>query len=420
VAQNQPKQVEDCNTHPSISEQMSVARKAVYIVGAKRTPFGAYGGKLKGFSATDLAVLSSKAALAQAKLSPEKVEESIFGNVITSSLDAAYLSRHAALKTGVPIASPSLTINRLCGSGFETATLAAEAIELGRSSILLTGGTENMSQAPMVLDGLSTRFGTALGKGIKAEDSLWAGLTDSYVKTPMGITAENLGAKFGVTRAECDEFSLRSQQTYQTALQAGVFQAEIAEVEVKGRKGPEKVSTDEHPRATASIAELQKLKPVFKENGLVTAGSASGICDGAASLVIASDTAVKANSLTPLARIVSWARVGCDPSIMGIGPVEAIQNALKAANLTLQDMDLIEINEAFAAQYIACEKALQLDRSKVNVNGGAIALGHPLAASGARILTHLTHELRRKNKRYAVGAACIGGGQGIAVVLERA
>jgi acetyl-CoA acyltransferase 2 len=399
---------------------MSAARSAIYIVGAKRTAFGAFGGKLKGISAIDLAVHSSKAALAHAKLSADKIDESFFGNVITSSLDAAYLSRHTALKSGVPIASPSLTVNRLCGSGFETACLGAEAIEQGRISIALTGGTENMSQTPMVMDGLSCRFGTALGKGIKAEDLLWAGLTDSYAKLPMGLTAEKLGAQFGITRQQCDEYSLRSQQTYQAAHSKGIYASEIAEVEIKGKKGPEKVTADEHPRANAAIADLAKLKPVFQENGLVTAGSASGICDGAASLVISSEAAVKANNVVPLARMVSWARVGCDPSIMGIGPVEAIRNALKAAKLELKDMDIIEINEAFAAQVLSCEIALNIDREKLNPNGGAIALGHPLGASGARILVHLTHELQRTKGKYAIGAACIGGGQGIAVILERA
>ncbi len=275
-----------------------------------------------------------------------------------------------------------------------------------------------MSQAPMVIDGLTARWGAQLGKGMKAEDQLWAGLTDSYVKLPMGITAEKLGAQYGITRQQCDEYGLRSQQTYQQALAAGVFAREIAEVDVKGKKGPEKMSVDEHPRANTVIGDLTKLKPVFKEDGIVTAGTASGICDGAASLVVASEEAVKANGLKPLARVVAWSRVGCDPSIMGIGPVEAIRNALKAANLTLNDMDLVEINEAFAAQYLSCEKELGLDRSKTNASGGAIAIGHPLGASGARILTHLTHELARKNLKYGIGSACIGGGQGIAVILE--
>lgn len=399
---------------------MSVAKKAVFIVGAKRTPFGSFGGSLKHLSATDLAVHSSKAAIAHAKISPEKIDESIFGNVIGSSLDSTYLSRHVGLKCGVPVHKPALTINRLCGSGFETVCIGAEAVQLGNSSITLCGGTENMSQAPMVIDGLSARFGTALGKGLKAEDALWAGLTDSYAKLPMGLTAENLAVKFNITREECDAYGLRSQLLYAKALAAGVFADEIAPVEVKGKKGPVTISADEHPRPNSKIEDLQKLKAVFKENGAVTAASASGICDGAASLVVASEEAVKANNLTPLTRVVAWCRVGCDPSIMGIGPVEAIRGALKASNLTLQDMDLVEINEAFAAQYLACEKDLGLDPTKCNVNGGAIALGHPLGASGARILTHLSHQLVRTGKTYAVGAACIGGGQGIAVILKNA
>jgi acetyl-CoA acyltransferase 2 len=277
-----------------------------------------------------------------------------------------------------------------------------------------------MSAAPMVIDGISARFGAALGKGLKAEDSLWAGLTDTYAGLPMGMTAEKLGAKYNITREQCDEYGLRSQQLYQKAAAAGIFKAEISPIEIKGKKGLETISTDENPRANAAIGDMQKLKPVFKEGGLVTAGSASGISDGAASLVVASESAVKEQGLQPLSRIVAWSRVGCDPSIMGIGPVEAIREALKAAGLTLKDMDIVEINEAFAAQYLSCEKELGLDREKTNPNGGAIAVGHPLGASGGRILAHLTHELIRTGKKYAIGAACIGGGQGIAVILENA
>jgi len=271
-----------------------------------------------------------------------------------------------------------------------------------------------------VIDGLSARFGTALGKGLKAEDSLWAGLSDSYAKLPMGLTAENLAVKYNITREQCDAYGLRSQNLYQAAAAAGVFNAEIAPVELKGKKGPVTMSADEHPRANAKIEDMTKLKAVFKENGTVTAGTASGICDGAASLVVASEEAVKEHGMTPLSRVVAWNRVGCEPSVMGIGPVEAIRGALKAANLTLQDMDIVEINEAFAAQYLACEKELGLDPTKSNVNGGAIAIGHPLGASGSRILAHLSHELVRTGKTYAVGAACIGGGQGIAVILKNA
>lgn len=399
-----------------------LAGKGIFIVGAKRTPFGAFGGKLKAQSATDLATHSTVAALKHAGLSGDKVDDTFFGNVIQSSLDAAYLSRHVALRSGSPVHTPALTVNRLCGSGFETVCLGAEAILLGRSKITSCGGTENMSAAPMVLDGLTSRWTPPpLGKGLVASDALWAGLTDSLSKMPMGMTAEKLGEKYGITREQCDEFSLRSQHLYQKAAEAGIFKAEIEPMTVKGKKGPEIVAADEHPRANAVLADLQKLKPVFKpDGGLVTAGSASGISDGAATLIVASEDSLKQHNLKPLSRVVAWSRVGCDPSIMGIGPVEAIREALRVSHLKLADMDLVEINEAFAAQFLSCEKELGLDRSKCNLNGGAIAVGHPLGASGARILTHLTHELIRTNKRYAIGAACIGGGQGIAVILERA
>lgn len=400
-----------------------LAKGNVFIVGAKRTAFGAFGGSLKGLSATELAVESSKAALEHAKLKGSDIDDNYFGNVIVSSLDAAYLARHVALKVGGPIAAPALTINRLCGSGFETVCLGAEAILQGKSKLNLCGGTENMSQAPMVIDGLSARFGTALGKGLQAQDSLWAGLTDSNAGIPMGITAENLAEKYNISRDDCDNYALRSQQTWQKAHESGVFKNEIAPIDIKSRKGVKTIDTDEHPRLNSTIKDLQKLPTVFKKDGgVVTAGSASGICDGAASLVLAGDDAVKDHNLTPLARVVAWSRVGCEPTIMGIGPVPAIQQVLNVSNLTLNDIDIIEINEAFAAQYIACEKELGLDREKVNRNGGAIALGHPLGASGARILTHLTHELQNSNNgasKYAIGAACIGGGQGIAVLLEK-
>jgi acetyl-CoA acyltransferase 2 len=313
-----------------------------------------------------------------------------------------------------------MTINRLCGSGFEAVCLAAEAIELKRGHVMLAGGTENMSQCPMAIDGLSARFGTALGKGLKAEDSLWNSLTDAYGGTSMGVTAENLADQYAITRMECDEYAFRSQQLYAQARDSGVYEREIAPVTVPSRRGVEVVVADEHPRDT-TLEKLQKLKPVFRpDGGRVTAASASGICDGSASLVVASAVACTEHNLVPLVRLVSWARTGCEPSIMGIGPVQAIQAALKAASLTLEDMDLVEINEAFAAQYLACERALDLDRSKSNIHGGALAVGHPLAASGARILAHLAHELVRSGKRYGIGAACIGGGQGIAVLLENA
>jgi len=396
-----------------------LAKSAIFIVGAKRTPFGSFGGKLKSLSAADLAVHSSIAALGHANLKAENVNETFVGNVIHSSIDAGYISRHVALRSECPVQTPALTINRLCGSGFEVACLGAESILLGKASVTLCSGTENMSQSPMVIDGISARWGVGLGKGLQAQDSLWAALTDSYCKTPMGITAENLADKYDITREQCDEYSLRSQQLWHTANSSGIFSNEIIPISIKGKKGIESVATDEHPRNT-SLADLGKLKPVFKEGGRVTAGIASGVSDGAASLVLADEAACKSKNLKPLARMVAWHRVGCEASIMGIGPVTAITGALSAAGLTLKDMDIIEINEAFAAQYLSCEKALDLDRSKANLNGGAIALGHPLGASGARILVHMTHELIRTKKRYAIGAACIGGGQGIAVILENA
>lgn len=333
---------------------MSLARSTIFIVGAKRTPFGiihfislyfliiswyffffslfhspprysplpsppspkgAFGGKLKHLTATELAVHSSNAALAEANLSGSKIDETFFGNVIQSSLDATYLSRHVALKAGAPILSPALTVNRLCGSGFEAVCLGAEAIELNRANITLCGGTENMSQAPMHIDGLTARWGAALGKGFKAEDSLWAGLTDAHAGLTMGLTAENLADRYGVTRSECDEYALRSQQSWARAQAEGVFRNEISPIQVSGKKGPEIVDSDEHPRAT-TIETLNKLKPVFRPDGRVTAGSASGICDGAASLIVASESACKENNLVPLSRIVAWSRVGCDPSCM--------------------------------------------------------------------------------------------------------
>ncbi len=398
---------------------MSAATRNIFIVGAKRTPFGGFGGSLKNQSTTDLATHASKAAIAHAGINPSKIDETFFGNVIQSSLDACYLARHVALRAETPMNNPSMTINRLCGSGFETVCMAAESIQLGRANAVLAGGSENMSAAPMVIDGVTARWSPPpLGKGLQAADSLWAGLTDSLYKTPMGITAEKLGAQYDITREQCDAFALRSQNLYQKAFEAGIFKSEIASMEVKGKKGMIEVSVDEGPRLNCELGHLTKLKSVFKENGIVTAGSASGITDGAAALVVASEELCKSENLQPLVRVVGWARTGCDPSIMGIGPVDAIRNALNATNLSLADMDIVEINEAFAAQYLACEKELGLDPEKCNLNGGAISIGHPLGASGSRILTHLTHELKRTGKKYGVGAACIGGGQGIAVILE--
>lgn len=390
--------------------------RPVYIVAAKRTAFGAFGGKLKGISATVLGQHAAEAALAAGNVDPATVDSSVFGNVIQSANDAAYISRHIALKAGVPVTTPALTVNRLCGSGFQAIVTAAQEIQLGESDIVLCGGSENMSQAPYALR--DARFGTRLGLDLKLEDTLWQGLTDFHVKLPMGVTGENLAEKYNITREECDEFALLSQKRWAQAQENGRFVEEIVSVPVKGKKGPEEFKVDEHPKPNSTIESLAKLPAVFKKDGTITAANASRICDGAAALIAVSEKALKEHNLTPLARIVSYAVSGVEPSIMGIGPVPAIKAALKSASKSLQDMKLIEVNEAFAPQFLAVQKELELDMDKTNVNGGAIALGHPVGTSGARITGHLVHELRRKSDDYAIGSACIGGGQGIAIVLE--
>jgi acetyl-CoA acyltransferase 2 len=390
--------------------------RAIHIVAAKRTPFGTFGGALKDFTATDLAVVAAKAALQAGGVSPEVVDTVVFGNVAQTSADAIYLARHVGLKSGVPIPVPALTVNRLCGSGFQAVVSGVHDILTGDAEIALVGGSESMSQAPHVGRGL--RWGARLGVDLKLEDSLWTSLTDPYAGCSMAITAENLAEKYGISRAECDAYGLRSQQTWAAAQDAGRFAAELAPIEIKSKKGSTQFAVDEHPRRDANLDNMAKLPASFKKDGVVTAGNASGICDGGAALVLASEEAVKRHNLTSLARIVQWHVAGVEPTIMGIGPVPAIRGALARAGLAQSDVDLFEINEAFAAQYLACEKELGLDREKTNVDGGAIALGHPLGASGARITAHLVHELRRRSGRYAVGAACIGGGQGIALVLE--
>eukprot|EP00978_Attheya_sp_CCMP212_P000609 scaffold1181_cov57-Attheya_sp.AAC.1 len=392
----------------------------VFIVAAKRTPFGAFGGSLKNLSATELGVVSTQAAFEASGINPELVDGVYFGNVIQSSPDAAYMARHVALKSGIPMSTPALTINRLCGSGFETLVQGASAIRLGDASITLCGGSESMSRAPLQVDGKDGRWGVNLGTGLHLRDSLWDGLTDAHANIPMGMTAENLAQQYNITRQECDEYAIRSQQTWAEAKKNGVFDLEMAPVEVKVKKGTKVVDTDEHPRPESTLEQLSKLKPVFQKDGVVTAANASGICDGAGSIVLASEQAVLEHGLTPLARLASYQVTGCDPSIMGIGPVSAIQGALQRAGIQLSQVDRMEINEAFAAQFLSCAKALDLDMDKTNLHGGAIALGHPLGASGSRIVAHLANEFAlQPNNKYHVGSACIGGGQGIAVVLER-
>lgn len=387
----------------------------IYIVNGARTAFGTFGGALKDVDATTLAVTASKAAIERSKVNSEDIDLTIFGNVLHSSNNSPYLARHVALKSGVPIASPSLSVNRLCGSGLQSIISAAQSLLLGEGRVALTGGTENMSITPHVLRG--SRFGTKLGSP-QVDDMLWAGLTDEYIGSGMGMTAENLADKYSISREEQDEYALRSHQLAAKATEEGKFAEEIIPVEIKTRKGPVEFDRDEHIRPDTSLESLAKLRPAFKKGGSVTGGNASGINDGAAATVVATDSYVKEKGLKPIARIVSWGVAGVEPDIMGIGPVPAIKQALEKAQLTLADMDLIEVNEAFAAQYLAVEKALDLDRDKTNVNGGAIALGHPLGASGTRVVYTLIKELQRRGGKYGIASLCIGGGQGIAMVVE--
>jgi acetyl-CoA acetyltransferase family protein len=393
------------------------ARDIVFLSG-KRTGFGAFGGTLKDFSATDLGVFSSAAALEAAGIPAEEVGHSIFGNALQTSADAIYLARHIALRVGVPQERPALTVNRLCGSGFEAIVQGAKEILLGEAEVCLTGGTESMSQAPHAIRG--ARWGALrLGPAEDAlEDVLWEALVDSYCGLPMAETAEELAARYGVTRAESDQVALESHRRAHAAWKEGRFTAEVAPVTVPTKKGPVAYAADEHIRPDASMEGLAKLKATFRKDGLVTAGNASGIGDGAASVVLAHAEWAAAHGVRPLGRLVSWGFVGVDPRIMGIGPAPAARLALERAGLDLADMDLVEVNEAFAPQYKAVERELGLDASKTNVDGGAISLTHPLAASGARITVHLLHELRRRGDRYGLGSACIGGGQGGAVVVE--
>jgi len=389
--------------------------KEVFILGGARTPMTQHVGALKDVSAIDLGAVASKAALERTGTKPEWVDHVVFGNVQQSSVDAHYGARHVGLKAGVPQEVPALTVNRLCGSGIQAVLTGAQHIQLDDAGVVLAGGMENMSQVPHIIRGL--RGGLKLGQG-KLEDWLWEGLTDPYAGCSMAITAENCAAKYGITREQSDCYALRSQQLAHRAWSSGIMQDEIVPVEIKTRKGSSFVEQDDHMRPETTMEILGKLPTVFKKDGVVTAGNASGIVDGAAALVIAGAGAVKDKGLKPLGRIVSWATVGVDPALMGMGPAPAIRRALARAGLQLADLDLIEINEAFAPQYLACEKELGLDRDKVNVNGGAIALGHPLGASGARLLLTLLLELRRRGKKYGVASACIGGGQGIAMIIE--
>jgi len=394
---------------------LEIARRDIVILSAVRTPFGTMGGALKDWTAQDLAVPTATEALRRAGVAPDEIDHVIYGNVLQTSNDAIYCARHVGLRAGIPMGVPAITLNRLCGSGFQAVVSAAEQILTGQAKAVLAGGTENMSMAPHVTHGL--RDGARFGKPPTMKDLLWESLVDSYTGSPMAITAENLAEQHNISREACDAFAFASQERWAAANEAGRFVDEIVPVEVKTRKGPVRFAVDEHPRR-AELAAMAKLAPVFKKDGRVTAGNASGICDGAASLVVADGAWAEKRGLTPIARLVSWGVAGCDPNIMGIGPVPASQRALAAAGLGLDQMALVEVNEAFAPQVLAVVRELGLDHEITNVNGGAIALGHPLAASGARITGTLIHELRRRKARYGLGSACIGGGQGIAVVVE--
>ncbi|MBW3630377.1 MAG: acetyl-CoA C-acetyltransferase [Gemmatimonadetes bacterium] len=390
----------------------------VVFLSAVRTPFGAFGGSLKEFTATDLGAIAAQAALERSGAEPGDFGHVVFGNALQTSRDAIYLARHVGLRTGLPDTLPALTVNRLCGSGFQAVINGAMEIMLGQADVVMTGGTESMSQAPHVVRGArwgDQRLGPA---GHLYEDLLWEALTDSYAGCSMAVTAENLSDRYSIARDEVDEYALRSQRLAVEAWSGGRFADEVIPVVVKTRKGEHAFDRDEHPRPDTTAEALAKLKPYFKEGGTVTAGNASGISDGAAALVVASGEWAAKKGLEPLGRLVSWGVAGVDPSLMGIGPAPASREALARAGLTLEQMDLVEVNEAFGSQYCAVERELGLDRTRTNLSGGAIALGHPLGASGARITAHLLHSLRQRGARYGLGTACVGGGQGVAVVVE--
>ncbi len=389
----------------------------IAIVNGARTPMGRYCGKLRDFTAMDLGAIAATEAMKRSGVEPAEIDHVVIGNAQQTSGDSIYGARHVALKAGVPVEVPALTVNRLCGSGMQSVVTAAQMIQLGESTIALAGGMESMSQAPHVVRGM--RWGVGLGEG-KLEDSLMVALLDTYCGLYMANTAELYANQQGVTREMQDEFALRSQKTADDAYKAGRLQEELTPVALRNRKGEpsgEMFTEDDLRRPETTMESLRKLKPAFGTGG-VTAGNASGIVDGGAAVVVMPLAEAEKRNLKPMARIVSWGIAGVDPKIMGSGPVPATRIALKKAGLKLEDIDLIEVNEAFAAQYLAVEKELGLDRNKVNVNGGAIALGHPLGATGTRLLITLMNELRRRKGKYGLSTACIGGGQGIAVIIE--
>ena len=392
--------------------------KDVVFLSGVRTGYGDFGGVLRNLSATQLGVVAAKHAVDRSGVQPEAIDHVVFGNAQQTSADAIYLARHIGLQTGLPIETPAVTVNRLCGSGFEAIIQGAQQILLDESSVVLAGGAESMSQAPHVVRG--ARWGLRLGPTAQFEDSLWESLSDPQCGFSMAETAENLADKYKLDRTAVDEVALRSQQRAAKAWEDCVFENEVVPVPIKNRKTKEMEDWrgDEHMRPDTTLEVLGKLPSYFKKDGVVTAGNASGICDGAAATIIAGEDFAADHGLKPLGRLVAWAVVGVEPKYMGIGPAPASRKALDKAGLALDDMDLIEVNEAFAAQYLAVERELGLDPEKTNVHGGAIAIGHPLASTGARITVHLLHALRLAGKKYGLGTACIGGGQGAAVIVE--
>jgi acetyl-CoA acetyltransferase family protein len=394
----------------------------IAIVSGARTPFGRYCGKIKDYSAQELGAVASKAAIERAGVDPKDFDHVVFGNAQQTSGDAIYGARHVGLRAGIPIETPALTVNRLCGSGMQSIVSAAQMIQTEEAKIVLAGGMEAMSQAPFTIRG---RDGFTLAPGGKMEDSLMVALLDSYCGLYMANTAELYGEQQGITRAAQDEFAVRSQQTADAAYKTGRLQEELTPVPLRSSKGEatgEMLTEDDHRRPQTTMEGLSKLRPAFGQKdgrpGTVTAGNASGIVDGAAAVVVMSLEMAQKRNINPLGRIVNWGIAGVEPKLMGRGPVPATKLALQRAGLTLDYIDLIEVNEAFAAQYLSVEKELGLDREKVNVNGGAIALGHPLGATGTRLVITLLYELRRRKKKYGLATACIGGGQGIAMVVE--
>jgi len=386
-------------------------------VNGARTPMAEYNGVFSGISAIDLGVVAAKEALARSGTDPAEVDHVIFGNALQTSGDAIYGARHVGLKSGVPKEVPALTVNRLCGSGFESIVQGAHRILLGEATTVLAGGMENMSQAPHVIRG--ARRGLKLGQG-QLEDSLMVALLDSWSGLYMAQTSDRVAAKYRISRQEQDEYALSSQRRAAAAWESCRLSEEVVPVEVQSGRKTILVERDDHMRPDTTLEALAKLPPSFGKDGQVTAGNASGIVDGAAAVVVTTAENAKSRGMKPLARLVSWAVVGCEPELMGIGPAPAARAALARAGLAMEDISLWEINEAFAGQILGVVRELGLDLEKLNVNGGAIALGHPLAATGTRLTLTLARELRRRGERYGVAGACIGGGQGIAVVLEAA